>query len=730
MLVSGRTEGQSLEFLAEKDGITPAIRTKSTWPDPIATYDYQDADGKLLYRTVKFPKDHNPPFIQQTPNGADGWKSKLPKDVPRVLYRLPELNAADPSETVIITEGEKDAETARCLGFVATTTPLGAGKWPSLQSNYNIQAPLKDRICWIVPDNDEAGRKHALDIAISLSGFASVVKVVNLPGLPEKGDLSDFYVQHGPDEAKAMILELAEKTPEFKPGDAPKPKRKANKQSPEPRESAYDRMRRTVADLDLDAFVDTSGRPWYRYSIEGKTYIEQKESFLLRNYLKDAFRLNYPDRCPREVIEDVLEESLGCEPRRLEMAARVAEFDGAIYIDIADGEGRIVKCSKDGVDFITAPPESIIFRRISNALPLPAPDRTGRVHELAQFIPSDDTNTQTLLMVWIISVLLPQIERPGLWVYGPAHSGKSSLQRYLRGLCDPIREPNQQLPRSQDELVQCSFKSHILTYDNEEEISEAQLSTLCRIVTGMSFQKKKNYTDDEEINFHLRRTFILTARDITSYREDFLERCLLIKLPGRNTSDCLSRNDQDKRFDKAKARIFGAMLSILSTAMRTVGQYEAHTPRTRYVDWERWCCAIADAAGIGKDKFLEALESVMQIRHKEVVQNQPLCIAVESLADHMRSTTDSSIELPPYLLFTLLKQHAIHRQVEASRFFPKAANSMSRQLRKYQDDLKAEKISIGAGKSGNRYWTICVDGSQKELRTVRTVHELSTLMPA
>ena len=72
----------------------------------VATYDYRDADGTLLFQSVRLePKD----FRQRRPDGNGGWAWNL-KDVRRVLYRLPALSAADPSEPAFIVEGEKDAD--------------------------------------------------------------------------------------------------------------------------------------------------------------------------------------------------------------------------------------------------------------------------------------------------------------------------------------------------------------------------------------------------------------------------------------------------------------------------------------------------------------------------------------------------------------------------------------------------------------------------------------------
>lgn len=92
----------------------------------VATYDYTDAEGKLLYQVIRFaPKD----FRQRRPDGNGGWDWKL-GDVQRVPYRLPRvLDAAKRGEGVWIVEGEKDVHALEERGQVATCNPGGAGKW-------------------------------------------------------------------------------------------------------------------------------------------------------------------------------------------------------------------------------------------------------------------------------------------------------------------------------------------------------------------------------------------------------------------------------------------------------------------------------------------------------------------------------------------------------------------------------------------------------------------------
>ena len=69
----------------------------------------------------------------------------------------------------------------------------------------------------ILPDNDEPGRKHAEQVANALHGIAASVKIVEPPGLPPKGDVSDWLDAGG--SAEALLAMVAE-APEWAPGEA------------------------------------------------------------------------------------------------------------------------------------------------------------------------------------------------------------------------------------------------------------------------------------------------------------------------------------------------------------------------------------------------------------------------------------------------------------------------------------------------------------------------------
>jgi len=177
----------------------------------VKVYDYKDQAGKLVFQVCRTePKG----FFQRRPDGSPGLAGVKP-----VLYNLPAVNAAvKNNQPVYIVEGEKAADALQAQGLTATNCPMGAGKW---RSEYN-QA-LADATIFILPDNDKPGREHAAQAADSLNGTAAAVHVIELPDLPEKGDVYD-WLQAG--NTAQQLQQLANNSPGWEAGqklNGPKP---------------------------------------------------------------------------------------------------------------------------------------------------------------------------------------------------------------------------------------------------------------------------------------------------------------------------------------------------------------------------------------------------------------------------------------------------------------------------------------------------------------------------
>ncbi len=175
-------------------------RGKQSHGKKVAEYIYRDADGIVVYKTERREKqDGTKTFLQSRPNGQGGWKLGV-KGITRVLYKLPELIAAPKGSIVFVVEGEKKVEALNDWGLIATCNVGGAGKWSKGYGKF-----LAGHDVVILPDNDpvnlETGRRtgfeHAADIIDSTRGVARSIRIIELPGLPAKGDIVDWIKAGG-----------------------------------------------------------------------------------------------------------------------------------------------------------------------------------------------------------------------------------------------------------------------------------------------------------------------------------------------------------------------------------------------------------------------------------------------------------------------------------------------------------------------------------------------------
>lgn len=171
---------------------------------PEAQYPYTDENGGLLFEVVRYPDKK---FRQRRPDGDGGYIGNL-DDVPRVLFRLPQLIAAVAAgEPIYIVEGEKDVLAVESAGGVATCNPGGAGKWSVGYADH-----LRGASVVVVQDKDDPGRRHAALVVASLRPVCHEVRIVEAL---EGKDVSD-HLDAG--HALDALVPVADKTEDASPG--------------------------------------------------------------------------------------------------------------------------------------------------------------------------------------------------------------------------------------------------------------------------------------------------------------------------------------------------------------------------------------------------------------------------------------------------------------------------------------------------------------------------------
>lgn len=182
-----------------------------------AVYKYTNEEGKVLFEKVRF---RGKKFSQrriidgdtvwgleegiyyETFLGSNAWSMKKRKNVkskkfegiePVIYNLLGIIEAVKNNEPVFIVEGEKDSDNLIRIGLAATTSFDGASKskqnqkWRDSYNKYFEGARVV-----LLPDNDNPGRAHMKSIANKLSAITEDIKIINLPGLEIKEDVSDW----------------------------------------------------------------------------------------------------------------------------------------------------------------------------------------------------------------------------------------------------------------------------------------------------------------------------------------------------------------------------------------------------------------------------------------------------------------------------------------------------------------------------------------------------------
>jgi|GEM_PF-450989 len=207
---------EALEWVAEEVGYSTVMPAGEWNPFKegrlVDTYSYEDENSDELFQVLRYEvnvghpaypdktfrqRRYDPTHIKTDKKGYV-WQ-KAEKQVP---FRLPQLlKAVDEEKTVFIVEGEKDVLTLEAEGLHATCNAGGAGKWPACLTQYFSGAHVV-----ILPDNDTSGLQHAQTVARNLHNVGRTVRVLELPGLPEKGDVSDWL---GADHSAEELNQLA-----------------------------------------------------------------------------------------------------------------------------------------------------------------------------------------------------------------------------------------------------------------------------------------------------------------------------------------------------------------------------------------------------------------------------------------------------------------------------------------------------------------------------------------
>ena len=166
-----------------------------------ARYVYRDVNGTVLYWRIRLKHPDGRKWIRPMRRNGEGYELGEPAFTEgKPLYHLPDI-AKRPEDPVWFVEGEP------CVGALARRGLLATTSGSADSARHADLTPLSNRRVIIWPDNDEAGLRHAQEVADKLVALGATVRLMEVGklNLPPKGDVVDWLKAHP--NATAVDLE-------------------------------------------------------------------------------------------------------------------------------------------------------------------------------------------------------------------------------------------------------------------------------------------------------------------------------------------------------------------------------------------------------------------------------------------------------------------------------------------------------------------------------------------
>ena len=600
---AGREVMQVMKSCPAPAKSAPAPKASKAPTKIVSTYDYRNEQGELLMQVVRMePKT----FRQRRPDG-ERWSWSV-KDVRVVPYRLPELAAA-PDAVVYLVEGEKDADRLASLGLVATCNAGGAGKWRKEHSEF-----LRGRHVVVLPDNDDAGREHARKAVKALRGIATDVRVVELPDLPEKGDVSDWLDAGGSVEALEDMLK-----------EAPAANAEPGEDEPEKKPSQTDLLVKFVRER-FDLLHDKNGDTYARDRRTGE--VRRMGARQFRDRVAAGFlaqkEIAVRDQSWREAL-GTLQALARFEGDPQDVYIRVAGRDGRYWIDLCHaGNSNAVELTRTGWRVVERPP--VLFVRGESMQPLPIPVGGGSIAPLWE-IANVPEQQRLLVLAWLVDSLRPDSPFPGLELVGEQGSGKSTTAAALRRLIDPNGCNLRSAPKTVEDIFVAAGQNHAVCYENVSHLAGPMQDALAILSTGGGFAKRQLFTDSEEHVISVRRPWMVNGISISVTQQDLVDRVISVECPVIDMRQ--SSGQQWQAFERALPSMLGALFELAAGALRELPNVSLpREDRPRLVEYVLVGMALAKASGTHPDEFLQQFKATRAETVARTLDASPVASAV------------------------------------------------------------------------------------------------------
>lgn len=344
-----------------------------------------------------------------------------------------------------------------------------------------------------------------------------------------------------------------------------------------------------------------------------------------------------PSRETVSTVIDLLSARARREGEPVELFNRIAEKDGCLFYDMADGTA--IKVAPGSWETIPAP---VVFRQMRHQKAQVAPAETGGdVWRFLDFFEIQEEQ-QLLLLITMIAAFVPRISHPAIHVSGCQGSGKSVLTALFKKIVDPSSVILSVMPRKPEDLDLLFYRYKVLVLDNLSALNADTCDRLCSLISGGTIEKRTLHTDLDTTVFKCNPLILFSSIGSLHSRPDLAERTIVIELQRIPEEKRMVEEEFLLKFAESLPVILGGIFDVLARALEIIPTVTL--PKVpRMAGFAKWGFALAEALNNAGEEFLIAYEKNSRIQTGELLERDSFFAAiVEAMEQPGRNSLSGS----------------------------------------------------------------------------------------
>ncbi len=409
----------------------------------------------------------------------------------------------------------------------------------------------------------------------------------------------------------------------------------------------------------------------------------------LRGQVYAAHKVGIPDQTMKTAIATL--GAVGTfEGPEVQTHLRCAKQGDAYHLDLCDDGWRAVRIAAGEWSLLDRSP--VHFVRTAGARPLPQPGARGNVNLLWKHlnVPKD---ARPLVLTWLLDAMRPDTPYPVLELCGEMGSSKSTTQRRLRALIDPVAVPLRGAPKCVEDVHIAAANAQVCSFENLSSLSQDMQDALCILSTGGGYATRQLYTNGEEHVITSKRAVMLNGINGVATAPDLIERVITVELPTIAAAKRQDEQTMEAAWLRDYPAIFTGLLTLFAEALEMLPKVEIpEGMQKRLLDYQRLGEAVCMALGGKAGEFSQRLDRMHGDSLARGLESYGVAVGIQILAARPEGREWEGTYLQ--LLTELNRMPEIDRSN-----WPRSPRHLSGQVKRIAPGLRRAGVKIeGAGR--------------------------------